>query len=113
MIPNVFKMLKDFQKLQGEMKKVQEELGREQVVGSSGAGMVEFTVNGRIEGLALKIDSQLLKDSTVQAIEDLILGAVNDGLAKAKGIMQEKMGDLSSLMDVPGGGMTDLETSTE
>lgn len=112
MIPNVFKMLKDFQKLQGEMKKVQEELGREQVVGTSGAGMVEFTINGRLEGLALKLDRELLAQGNLQVIEDLILAAVNDGLTKAKQTIQEKMGDISTLSGLSDSGMMDYGTGT-
>ncbi len=45
----IAKLLKNFQKIQGEMKKIQEELSKEVVTGSSGGGMVEVTMNGNLK----------------------------------------------------------------
>jgi len=62
MIPGLIKLFKNFQKLQGEIKKIQEDLVKEEVIGSSGAGMVEATVNGKLEVVDIKIDKKKLKE---------------------------------------------------
>jgi len=107
MISNLFKLFKDFQKFQGEIKKIQDELVKEEITGSSGAGMVEVTINGKLEVVDVKIERKLLEESNLEMLEDLIVAATNDAIKKAQGRMREKIGEIAgelslSELNIPG-----------
>lgn len=102
MIPNLFKLFKDFQKFQGEIKKIQDELAKKKVTGSSGAGMVEVTVNGKLETIDIKIEKELLQDKNLQILQDLIVAAINDAIKKAQGMMKEKVGEITGELGLSG-----------
>ncbi len=102
MIPNLLKLFKDFQKFQGEIKKIQDGLAKEKVIGSSGAGMVEVTVNGKLETIDIKIEKELLQDKNLQILQDLIVAAINDAIKKAQGMMKEKVGEITGELGLSG-----------
>lgn len=107
MIPNFLKFFKDLQKFQGEMKKIQEELASEKVTGTSGAGMIEVVMSGKLEVIDIKIEKKLLERKNIQMLQDLIVAAVNDAIKKAQGKIGEKFGEVTgglglSQFDIPG-----------
>jgi len=107
MVPNMFKLLKQFQKMQGEMKKVKEEIAKEKITGSSGGGMVEVTVNGKFELIDMHIEKRVLEGKDVEMLEDLIVSAVNNGMSKMRELIKQKVtqftGGLNiSEMNIPG-----------
>jgi hypothetical protein len=108
MIPDVMKLLRQFQKLQGEMKKVQEEIAKEEVTGSSGGGMVEVTINGKFEVVDVRIEKKLLKGNDAQMLEDLILAAVNNGMNKVQELIKERLGQFTGGLQLPGIGIPGL-----
>ncbi|MBE0479027.1 YbaB/EbfC family nucleoid-associated protein [Candidatus Aerophobetes bacterium] len=112
MIPNVFKLFKDFQRFQGEMKKIQEELAKEEVVGSSGAGMVEVTLNGKLEAVDVKIEKTLLRSKDGQMLQALIVAAINDAIKKAQEKMNEKMGEVMGELNLSGLNIPGLPNGT-
>jgi len=71
MVSNIFKLLKQLPKMQGKMKKIQEEIAKEKVTGSSGGGMVEVTINGKFELLDIRIEKRVLEEKDVEMLEDL------------------------------------------
>lgn len=108
MIPDVSKLLRQFQKLQSEMKKVQQEIAKEEVTGSSGGGMVEVTINGKFEVVDVRIEKKLLKGDDAQMLEDLILAAVNNGMNKVQELIKEKLGRFTGGLQLPGIGIPGL-----
>jgi len=108
MIPDVMKLLRQFQKLQGEMKKVQEEIAKEEVTGSSGGGMVEVTINGKFEVVDVRIEKKLLKGDDAQMLEDLILAAVNSAMSKVQELIKERLGQITGGLQLPGMGIPGL-----
>lgn len=102
MIPNLFKLFKDFQKLQGEMKKIQDDLEKEEVTGSSGAGMVEVTLNGKLEAVDVKIEKTLLENKNLQMLQDLLIAAINDAIKKTQERIKEKMGEVAGELNLSG-----------
>lgn len=102
MFPNLFKLFRDFQKFQGEMKRIQDELAKEEIVGSSGAGMVEVTLNGKLEAIDVKIEKKLLEGKNLQMLQDLIVAAINDAIKKAKEKAKEKIGEIAGELDLSG-----------
>ncbi|HDZ49766.1 MAG TPA: YbaB/EbfC family nucleoid-associated protein, partial [Candidatus Aerophobetes bacterium] len=83
------KLLRQFQKMQGDMKKIQKEVAKEEVTGSSGGGMVEVTINGKLEVVDIKIEKKLMEEKDKEMLEDLILAAVNKALLKAQQLAKE------------------------
>jgi len=102
MIMDMAKLLRQFQKMQGDMKKIQKEIAKEKVTGSSGGGMVEVTINGKLEVVDIKIEKKLLEEKDKEMLEDLVLAAVNKALLKAQQLTKERMGRLAGGLNIPG-----------
>ena len=88
-------ILKQAQKMQEDLQKTQERLGREEVTGESGGGMVKVTMNGRHEVKRVEIDPSLLTDDK-DMLEDLVAAAVNGAVQKVGEMTQEGMASLTS-----------------
>lgn len=100
-IPNMGNILKQAQQFQAKMAKLQEELGEKSVEASAGGGMVTVVVNGRQELVSIKIDPEVIDPEDVEMLQDLILAAVNEGLARAKEMVNEEMGKLTKGLNLP------------
>ena len=101
-MPNMGNLLKQAQKFQTQMSKLQEELGDEKVEGSSGGGMVNVVVNGKQELLSILIDPEVVDPEDIEMLQDLVMAAVNDAMNRAKEMMNEGMGKLTKGMNIPG-----------
>ncbi len=100
-IPNMGNILKQAQQFQARMAKLQEELGEKTVEASSGGGMVTVVVNGRQELVSIEIDPEVVDPQDTDMLQDLILAAVNEGLARAKDMVNEEMGKLTKSLNLP------------
>jgi hypothetical protein len=94
-------ILKQAQQFQAKMAKLQEELGDRTVESSAGGGMVTVVVNGRQEVVSLNIEPEVVDPGDVEMLQDLIIAAVNDGLNRAKDMVNEEMGKLTKGMNLP------------
>ena len=101
-MPNMGQIMKQAQKFQSKMGKLQEELGEKTVEASAGGGMVSVVANGKQELLSIKIDREVVDPEDVEMLEDLIMAAVNDALTQARDMMNEGMGELTKGMNIPG-----------
>ena len=99
------KFLKQAQKMQAEMTRVQEELAQREVEASAGGGAVKATA--RCDGtiVSIKIDPKVVDPKDVEMLEDLILGAVTNALQSAKKTQDEELGKVTAGMSIPGLGM--------
>src|SRR5258708_50301 len=102
-IGNMPGLLAKAREMRQKMEAVQEELGKRQVSADAGGGMVEATVNGRMELVRLHIDKQKLDPTDTEMLEDLIVAAVNAAHAKAAQMMQQEMQKAASDMGLPPG----------
>ena len=100
-IPNMKNLMKQAQKMQSQMAKLQEELGDRTMEASAGGGMVTVVVNGRQELLSITIDPEVIDPDDVEMLQDLIMAAVNDGMSKAKNMVAEEMGQLTQGLGLP------------
>src|ERR1700730_8815528 len=91
------------QRIQQDMQQAQERAKARTVEASSGGGMVTATVNGAGELAALKIDPQCVDPKDVGMLEDLVIAAVNQAVAKAQEMTQEEMRKLAGGMNLPPG----------
>lgn len=100
-LPNMSNLMKQAQQLQSKMAKLQEELESRTLEASAGGGMVTVVVNGRQEVLSIKIDPEVIDPEDVEMLQDLVLAAVNDGLARAKDMVNQEMGNLTKGFNLP------------
>ena len=101
-MPNMGQIMKQAQKFQTKMAKLQEELIDKTVDASAGGGMVTVVANGGQDVLSIRIDPEVVDPEDVEMLQDLIMAAVNDALNKAKAMMNEEMGQLTKGMNIPG-----------
>ncbi len=95
-------LMKQAQKMQADMQRVQEELANMEVTGKAGGGMVSVVMTGRHDLKRVNIDDSLMSDDK-EMLEDLIAAAVNDAVRQLEQTSQEKMGGVTAGMNLPGG----------
>ncbi len=95
-------MLKQAQKMQEQMSKVQEAAATKTFEPTSGGGMVTAVVNGKQQLVSLAIEKDVVDPSDIEMLQDLITAAVNEGLRKSKDLLASEMGKLTGGMNIPG-----------
>jgi len=95
-------MMKQAQQLQSKMLRMQEELAERTVETTAGGGMVTVVANGRQQIISIKIEQEVVDPDDVEMLQDLIMAAVNDALAKSQEMVAAEMGKLTGGMNIPG-----------
>ena len=96
-------MMKKAQAVQAKLQEAQEELGRLEVEGQSGGGIVSLTLTAKGELKGLRIDPSLLTPADKEMLEDLIIAAFADAKGKADRAAAEKMQSLTAGLPLPPG----------
>ena len=97
-MPDMGDLLKQAQKMQQQVLEAQAAAAEAEVEGQSGGGAVKVRVTGGMEFRAVKIDPSALPagdadPDDVEMLEDLVLAAIHDAVAKAQSVSQDAMGD--------------------
>ena len=100
--PQYNKMMKQVQKMQADMAKMQEALAEEMVEASAGGGMVTVQVTGSIEIKSIKIDPAAIDPEDVEILEDMIMAATNEALRSAQELANKKLGGITAGLNIPG-----------
>ncbi len=100
---NMGNLMKQAQKVQQRMMRLQEELGQREVSAQAGGGMVEATVNGRGELVALRIEPEVVDPDDVEMLADLVVAAVGEAQRRAQEMVQEEMSKLTGGLGLPPG----------
>ncbi len=95
-------MMKQAQKMQAQILKIQEEMAGRTVEASAGGGMVTVTANGKQEILALRIEREVVDPEDVEMLQDLVVAAVNEALKKAQEMVSEEMAKITGGFQIPG-----------
>jgi len=95
-------LMQQAQRMQEEMKRAQEEIAQLEVTGEAGGGLARVVMSGRHEVRRVTIDRKLIGDD-VEMAEDLIAAAFNDAVNKLAAVTQERLGGLTSGMNLPPG----------
>jgi DNA-binding YbaB/EbfC family protein len=98
---NIAQMMQKAQRMQENMQKVQEELAQMEVTGQSGGGVVKVTITGKMEARKVQLDPSALADA--EMLEDLIVAAFNDAVAKANDESNKRMAAVTAGMPMPPG----------
>lgn len=99
---NMQALLKQAHAMQRKMEEAQAKLADEEVVGASGNGAVEITLNGKFAMKKIHIDEQLLKDGDAEMLEDLIMVAYAEAHKKADEKMNEGMQSVTGGLNLGG-----------
>ncbi len=97
-------LMKQAQKMQSEMGKVQEESKKKTVEASAGGGMVVAVANGAMEVVSIKIEKDVVNPDDIEMLQDLVVAAVNEALRRAQQMVSEDMGKITGGMNIPGMG---------
>lgn len=100
---NLGDLMTKAREMQGQAQKMQEELGKKQVTADAGGGMVQATVNGRMELVKLKIDREKVDVNDTELLEDVIVAAVHGAQARAAEMMKQEMQKAAGAMGLPPG----------
>jgi DNA-binding YbaB/EbfC family protein len=95
-------LMRQAQQMQENMKRVQDEIARMEVVGESGAGMVKVTLTGKHQCRKVEISADALKEDK-EFVEDLIAAAINDAAQKVEEVSRGKLGAVTAGMQLPPG----------
>ena len=101
-IGNIGQLMKQAQKMQEQMARVQEELANKTVEATAGGGMVTVTANGKQEILAVKISPEVINPQDTAMLEDLVTAAVNEALRSSRELLQQEMTKITGGLRIPG-----------
>jgi DNA-binding YbaB/EbfC family protein len=96
-------MMRQAQKLQSQIQKIQEELEERTVEASSGGGMVTVVANGKQDIVSIKIDPEVVNKDDVEMLEDLIVAAVNESRKRAQELVMGEISKVTGGLGIPPG----------
>lgn len=99
---NMNKLMKQVQKMQKDMVKLQDELKERTVEATAGGGVVKVAANGKKQLVSIEIDPEVVDQEDVEMLQDLIIAAANEALQKAEDMVTEEMGKLTGGLNMPG-----------
>jgi DNA-binding YbaB/EbfC family protein len=99
---NFGNIMKQAQKMQAEMARVQEELKDERVEASVGGGMVKVVMTGDMNVESVTIDPEAVDPDDVAMLQDMVTAAVNEAVRMAQDVSEQKMGQVTGGMNMPG-----------
>lgn len=95
-------LMKQAQKMQEDMQRVQEEIATTEITGESGAGLVRVVMTGRHDLRSVQIDPSLMSEER-SMLEDLVAAAVNDANRRVEAMSKEKLAGVTAGLDLPPG----------
>jgi nucleoid-associated protein EbfC len=102
-MPDLGGLLQAAQKMQEEVGRVQERLGTMRVEAGAGGGMVVAVANGRQELISVRIDPQVVDRAEVGMLQDLVLTAVNQALARSRDLAAAELAKVTGGLGLPAG----------
>ncbi len=101
---NMQQMMKQAQKMQRQLAEAQDELADVEVTGTAGGGMVTVTgtADGSITGVRIDGSALGLDEEDTDMLQDTVLAAINETLAKAQEVTNQRIGALTGGMGMPG-----------
>ncbi len=102
MMPNMQQAMKQIQKMQAEMARVQQELEQKTVTATAGGGVITVEVSGKLELRKIEIDPEVVNPEELEMLQDLITAAVNEGIKKAQDMASSEMAKVTGNLNIPG-----------
>ncbi|MBF0472373.1 MAG: YbaB/EbfC family nucleoid-associated protein [Nitrospirae bacterium] len=99
-------LMREAQKLQEKMTKMQEEAREKTAEATAGGGMVTAIANGAGQLISVKIEKEVVNPEDVDMLQDLIIAASNEAIKRAQEMVNAEMSKLTGGLQIPG--MPDL-----
>jgi nucleoid-associated protein EbfC len=99
-MPDMGGLMQAAQQMQANLQRVQADLAQKRVDATAGGGMVTAVVTGQLELVSLKIDAAVVDPKDVGMLQDLVVAAVSQALAKAKQLQQDEMAKVTGGMNL-------------
>jgi DNA-binding YbaB/EbfC family protein len=99
---NIAQMARMAQQMQAQMAKVQAELRETTLEATAGGGAVRVVITGAQELRLIEIDPAAIDPAEVEMLQDLVLAAVNDAIARSKELERERMASVAGGIGLPG-----------
>ena len=99
---NMQQMLKQAQRMQANIAKLQEELEAREYEASAGGGMVNVRANGKKELLSIEIKPEAVDPDDVEMLQDLVLTAVNEAVRIGRATMDREVSAITGGIKLPG-----------
>jgi len=100
---NMNNMMKQVQKMQKDMAKLQEEVEQRTVEASAGGGAVTVVASGKKEIISITIKPEVIDPDDAEMLQDLITAAVNEAIRQADEMINKEMGKITGGLNLPGG----------
>lgn len=101
-MPNMNNMMKQFEKMQREMEKTQDELNQKTIEASSGGGAVKAVMNGQKQLVDLVIDKDIVDPDDIEMLQDLIIACVNSAMKEVDDLQSKEMSKFTGGLNIPG-----------
>jgi DNA-binding YbaB/EbfC family protein len=101
--PNLQNLFETAQRIQAEVARVKAELGNKTVSAETGGGLVKCTANGKGDLLSLEVDPSITGPENRTMLQDLVVGAVNLALERARQLAQEEVVRVTGGLPLPPG----------
>lgn len=95
-------IMKQAQMMQQRMAKLQEEASNRTATATAGGGAVTATVSGKNQLISLTIKKEAVDPDDVEMLQDLVLAAINEALAKVQTEMSQEMSKVTGGINIPG-----------
>lgn len=99
---NVNAVVRQAQKMQGQISKIQEEFGHKLIEASTGGGMVTAVVTGNQELSSIKINPEVMDPEDVELLEEMVVGAVNQAMELAGDLLNKEIEKVTGGFNIPG-----------
>ena len=99
---NQMQMMKQAQKMQQDLLKMQEEMQQKEYEATAGGGVITAVVNGSRELLRVQIDPEAVDPDDVEMLQDMVVAAVNEAMRKAEADQTASMSKLTGGLNLGG-----------
>lgn len=95
-------IVRQAQKMQSQIQKIQDEIGKKKVEAATGGGMVTAVVNGNSELVSIKINPEVVDPDDVEILEEMVAGAVRQAMETASEMMNTEIEKVTGGLNIPG-----------
>lgn len=100
---NMKNIMKQMGKMKEQMERLQNEAGEKTVEASSGGGMVTVTAKAKGEIVSIAIEPEIVSETDIEMLQDLVTAAVNEALYKGQELMKDEVSRFTAGMGLPPG----------
>lgn len=95
-------LMRQVQRMQRDMERIQAEAAQEVVTVTAGGGAVTIAITGGLQVQNITLQPEVVDPEEVEMLQDLLVAAVNEAIQKAQALMSDRMGALTGGMGLPG-----------